>query len=162
MKNVKFLIMDVDGTLTDGKIYMGANGELMKAFNIKDGAGIHDILIPHGIMPVIITGRESDIVRFRCKELGIEHVFQGVSEKAAKMLEFLQDHKSSLDNAAYIGDDINDLACMKMVKQAGGLAGCPSDAINSIKEISDFISTKFGGNGAVREFIEYIIELNEK
>ena len=74
MKMIKFLVMDVDGTLTDGKIYMGQSGEMMKAFNIKDGYGIHDILIPAGISPVIITGRKSEIVLNRCSELGIEQV----------------------------------------------------------------------------------------
>ena len=73
--------MDVDGTLTDGKIYTGSNGEVMKAFNIKDGYGIHDILIPNGITPVIITGRTSTIVENRCKELGISDLYQGVKTK---------------------------------------------------------------------------------
>ena len=78
---IKYLVMDVDGTLTDGKIYMGNEGEIMKAFDIKDGYGIHDIL-PHAeIKPVIITGRTSAILTNRCKELGIEYLFQGVSEK---------------------------------------------------------------------------------
>ena len=80
-KKIKYLVMDVDGTLTDGKIYMGANGEVMKAFNIKDGYGIHDILIPNGIRPVIITGRTSNIVEKRCYELGIKDLFQGVKNK---------------------------------------------------------------------------------
>ena len=77
--------MDVDGTLTDGKIYMGSSGELMKAFNIKDGCGIHDIAIPNNITPVIITGRESKIVLNRCKELGITEVYQGISNKVEKL-----------------------------------------------------------------------------
>ena len=76
MKEIQYLIMDVDGTLTDGKIYMSNSGEMMKAFNIKDGYGIHDILIPKGIIPVIITGRSSDIVLNRSKELGIIKVYQ--------------------------------------------------------------------------------------
>ena len=78
---IQYLVCDVDGTLTDGKIYMSPSGEAMKAFNIKDGCGIHDILIPHHIVPVIITGRESKIVENRCKEIGIEEVHQGVKHK---------------------------------------------------------------------------------
>ena len=149
----KYLILDVDGTLTDGKIYMGQNGEVMKAFNIKDGIGIHDILIPAGIIPVIITGRSSDIVLNRCKELGITEVYQGVKNKIEKLTEITKDLKS----VAYIGDDINDLPCMKSVKEAGGIIGCPADAVQKVKEISDYIFKNEGGDGAVIEFIEWII-----
>ena len=81
MKNIKYLVMDVDGTLTDGKIYMGNDGEVMKAFDIKDGYGIHDLLPPSGIVPVIITGRGSEILLNRCEELGITKVFQNVHNK---------------------------------------------------------------------------------
>lgn len=149
----KYLILDVDGTLTDGKIYMGQNGEVMKAFNIKDGIGIHDLLIPAGIIPVIITGRSSDIVLNRCKELGITEVYQGVKNKIEKLTEITKDLKS----VAYIGDDINDLPCMKSVKEAGGIIGCPADAVQKVKEISDYTCKTKGGDGAVREFIEWII-----
>ena len=150
--------MDVDGTLTDGKIYMGANGELMKAFNIKDGAGIHDILIPNGITPVIITGRKSEIVKMRCKELGINEVYQGVSKKAEQLSDFLDKKNVGIDCVAYIGDDINDLPCVNYVKNGGGLIGCPEDAVEQVKQNSDYVSSKKGGDGAVREFIEYILK----
>lgn len=153
--------MDVDGTLTDGKIYMGPNGEVMKAFNIKDGAGIHDMLIPHGITPVIITGRMSDIVLMRCKELGVLEVYQGVTDKFKKLIEFLELKKCGLDRVAYIGDDINDLPCMDLIKQNGGIIGCPSDAISAVRNIANHISTTKGGEGAVRDFIEFIISQNE-
>ena len=147
--------MDVDGTLTDGKIYMSNSGELMKAFNIKDGCGIHDILIPAGIIPVIITGRSSDIVLNRCKELGINDVFQGVGNK----IENLRKVTTDLSNVAYIGDDINDLSCMEPVKSAGGLIGCPADAVEKVKSIADYIAPHNGGDGAVRDFIEWIINV---
>lgn len=158
MSKIRFLVMDVDGTLTDGKIYMGANGEVMKVFNIKDGAGIHDILIPNGIIPVIITGRKSDIVKMRCKELGINEVYQGVSNKAEQLNNLLVKNSIGFDGVAYIGDDINDLPCMNLVKQGGGLIGCPADAVNEVKQNSDYVSSKNGGDGAVREFIEYIVK----
>lgn len=153
---IEYLVMDVDGTLTDGKIYMSNNGELMKAFNIKDGAGIHDILIPAGITPVIITGRTSDIVLNRCKELGITEVHQGVSNKIEKLITIISG-EDKLNTVAYIGDDINDFSCMKPIKDSGGIVGCPADAVDKVKQISDFISLKNGGDGAVREFIEWII-----
>ena len=159
MKNkIKYLIMDVDGTLTDGKIYMGQSGEIMKAFNIKDGCGIHDILIPSGIIPVIITGRTSDIVMNRCKELGIKQVYQGVSDKIGKLKEIAQD----LSSVAYIGDDINDFGCMMPVKEAGGIIGCPADAAEKVKDIVDYVAVHNGGDGAVREFIEWILKTYNK
>jgi 3-deoxy-D-manno-octulosonate 8-phosphate phosphatase (KDO 8-P phosphatase) len=152
MNNIKYLVMDVDGTLTDGKIYMGIRGEICKAFNIKDGCGIHDILIPSGITPVIITGRKSDMVLNRCGEIGIKDIYQGVSNKIDALLEITMD----ISEVAYIGDDINDLSCMNLVKDKGGIVGCPSDASQTVIDIADFVSSKSGGNGAVREFIEWI------
>ena len=151
---IKYLVMDVDGTLTDGKIYMGAHGEMMKAFNIKDGCGIHDIAIPGGIIPVIITGRTSEIVKKRCGELGIQQVYQGIKNK----IEQLNSIADDLSQVAYIGDDINDLSCLIPVKEAGGVVGCPADAVERVKEISDFVALHNGGDGAVRDFIEWIIK----
>ena len=154
---VKYLIMDVDGTLTDGKIYMSDSGEFIKAFNIKDGAGIHDILISSGIIPVVITGRSSDIVNKRCKELGITEVHQGVKNKMEKLISVVKG-PTKLHTVAYIGDDINDLSCMQSVKDVGGVVGCPADAVQKIKDIADFIAPHNGGEGAVRDFIEWIID----
>ncbi len=130
----------------------------MKAFNIKDGCGIHDILIPNGIIPVIITGRQSDIVLNRCKELGVTGVFQGVVEKLEKVLQVTSD----LSSVAYIGDDINDLKCMKAVKEHCGIVGCPADAVESVKKTADYITPQNGGEGAVRNFIEWIVEKNKE
>ena len=149
---IRYLIMDVDGTLTDGKIYMSSTGEAVKAFNIKDGCGINNILIPAGIIPLVITGRESQIVLNRCKEVGITEIYQGVSNKVEKIHELIID----LSSVAYIGDDINDIEAMNEVKRAGCVIGCPSDAVPEVKEISSFIANNRGGDGAVREFIEWI------
>ena len=148
------LIMDVDGTLTDGHIYISPSGEMMKSFNVKDGYGIANILPEKGIVPVIITGRISDIVKMRCEELGIKEIYQGVNDKVKLLKSLLE----KLDEVAYIGDDLNDFECMMAIKNAGGLIGCPSDAIKEIIDISDFVSEKSGGNGAVRDFIEWIIK----
>ena len=154
MKNINYLIMDVDGTLTDGRIYMGNQGELCKAFHVKDGCGIHDILIPTGIIPVIITGRQSEIVIRRCKEIGITEVHQGVRNKIDKLLSITSD----LSVVAYIGDDINDLSCMTQIKKAGGLIGCPKDAVKKVLDIADYVADHNGGDGAVRDFIEWITD----
>lgn len=149
---IKYLVMDVDGTLTDGKIYMSPSGEAIKVFNIKDGYGIHDILIPNGILPVIITGRESQIVVNRCKELGITEIYQGVSNKLLKLCSITDE----LGAVAYIGDDINDLRVMTAVKEAGGVIGCPADAVKKVKDIADYVAVHDGGDGAVRDFIDWI------
>lgn len=146
--------MDVDGTLTDGKVYIGPSGECVKAFDIKDGLGIKDILPTQGIVPVIITGRKSEMLRIRSEELGITHLFQGVANKISKLSELLQECNVSYSEVAYIGDDLNDKAVMELC----GLKGCPADAVDEIKAISDFVATRGGGNGAVREFIEFIVK----
>lgn len=162
-KNIKFLIMDVDGTLTDGKVYMGENGELMKAFDIKDGCGIKDILPIYEIIPVIITARKSKILELRCDELDIGELYQGIRDKTGKIEEILKKYSENdyvtytFANCAYIGDDILDLSPISVVKSAGGLSAAPADAVNEVKKTVDFVCEKSGGNGAVREFIEWII-----
>ena len=157
MKDIKYLVLDVDGTLTDGCVYMGENGELCKAFNIKDGYGICHQAIPAGIVPVIITGRTSNIVLNRCKELGINEIHQGISDKLGELNEILAERGESLKDCAYMGDDLNDLHVMKAIKAAGGLIGCPADAAAGGIECADFVSSKDGGRGCVREFIEWIV-----
>lgn len=152
--------MDVDGTLTDGKIYMSANGEIFKKFDIKDGYGIHDLLPQAGIEPVIITGRASQIVTNRSKELGINYIYQGCQNKVKKLKEVARQFGLSIDEngryqgIAYIGDDMNDLPSIRLCE----VTGCPADAAKEVKRIASFVSTKSGGNGAVREFIEWILD----
>jgi len=157
MKNIKYLVLDVDGTLTDGCVYMGEQGELCKAFNIKDGYGIAHQAIPAGIIPVIITGRTSNIVLNRSKELGITEIYQGIADKLGKLNEILAKAGDSLNQCAYMGDDLNDLQVMDAIKEAGGLVGCPADAVPEVIETADFVSSKDGGRGCVREFIEYLV-----
>ncbi|WP_373132282.1 KdsC family phosphatase [Clostridium sp. M62/1] len=150
---IKYLVMDVDGTLTDGKIYMGNDGEVMKAFSIKDGYGIHDILIPKGIIPIILTGRKSNIVYNRCLEMGIKDIYQGINNKLETLLNIVND----LSLVAYIGDDLNDLSCMIEIKKAGGIIACPKDATRKVREMAEYIASHDGGNGAVRDFIEWLL-----
>ena len=156
---IKYLILDVDGTLTDGKIYISSSGEAFKAFNIKDGLGLHDILKPTGIIPVVITGRESQIVLNRCKELGIEQVHQGVSDKLEK-LKCVVGGMEFLNTVAYMGDDINDISCMEAVCSSGGVVGCPADAVQKVRAIADYVAEHNGGEGAVRDFIEWLVDSN--
>ncbi len=150
---IKMVVMDVDGTLTDGKIYMGNDGETFKAFNAKDGLRIRQ-LSNYGIIPVVITGRSSQILVNRMKEHNITEFHQGVSNKKLVLEEILKKFNLSYEDVAYIGDDENDYICM----QVCGLKGCPADAATRIKEIADFVSTCNGGEGAVREFLDYILK----
>ena len=159
MNQIQYLLLDVDGTLTDGKIYMSAQGELFKAFDIKDGYAIHDLLPQIGVTPVVITGRKSQIVENRCRELDIEHCYQGCRDKEAKLLELTElfglkaDESGVYQEIAYAGDDIFDIPCMRRC----GVVGCPADAVEEVKRIATFVSSKPGGQGAVREFIDWLI-----
>lgn len=152
---IKMLVMDVDGTLTDGKIYMGPDGEVMKAFDIKDGYAIANMLPRKGILPVIITGRNSAIVQNRADELGIREIYQAVPNKLEKMCEIAERHGIQREEIAYIGDDLNDLECIEFA----AVSGCPADAVHGVASKVSYVCRKMGGNGAVREFIEYIISL---
>lgn len=150
--SVKMLVMDVDGTLTDGCIYIGANGEVMKVFNVKDGYAIVH-LRQKGIEPVIITGRSSDIVKERARELGITELYQGISDKLDKLKEVAEKFQCTSDEIAYIGDDLNDLDCI----QYCGVTGCPNDAVDEVKSQVKYVCQHDGGRGAVREFIDNIV-----
>lgn len=159
---IKFLAMDVDGTLTDGKVYMGNDGEAFKAFDIKDGYGIKEILPLYGIIPVIITARNSKILVNRCNELGITEIHQGIRKKLECLQDIVEKYSSdevqySFKNVAYVGDDILDLQCMELIKKAGGLVACPIDAVTKVRAVCDYIAPHKGGEGAVRDVVEYII-----
>ena len=156
-QKIRLLIMDVDGTLTNGKIYISQQGELFKAFNVKDGHAIKNILPAFNIIPVIITGRVSDIVSCRCKELGIQYLHQGINDKAACLRDLAAKINVPLKQIACIGDDVNDLPMMKIC----GLKGCPSDAVPEVQTACDYICKTSGGHGAVREFAEWLIALEE-
>ena len=159
---IKIIIFDVDGTLTDGKIYIGNSGEAFKAFSVKDGYAITKILPQNQITPIILTARNSKIVQQRCQELGIKNCIQGCSDKQlaltsiAKQFNISCDEQGVFKEIAYMGDDIPDETCMKKC----GLTGCPSDAVDSVKTIANYVTTKLGGAGAAREFVEWVIEQN--
>lgn len=150
--NIKLFVMDVDGTLTDGKIYIGPSGEMVKAFHVKDGYGIHNILPQLGVIPVILTGRESEIVEVRSRELGVSHIIQGSRNKIEDLSLLLRELSLEWSHVAYIGDDLNDFQIIQKV----AWAACPCDAVEEIKEICHFVAIKEGGAGAVREAIDYL------
>lgn len=148
---IKMLVMDVDGTLTDGRIYIGANGEMMKAFDVKDGYGIVQ-LGKAGVIPIIITGRKSEIVKARAAELKITELYQGISDKLAKLKEVAEHYNIEAEEIAYIGDDLNDLPCLNYC----GMTACPADAVEEVKRNVSYVCLKAGGRGAVREFIDWM------
>jgi len=154
-KEIKLIILDVDGTLTDGSIYIDNNGLESKAFNVKDGLAIVEAE-RLGMLFAIITGRDSKIVQMRAEELKIKEIHQAVKNKLSKLDELAGKYNLSYDEIAYMGDDINDLPIINKV----GLSGAPKDSVQEIKETADLISSSCGGKGAVREFIEYILKKN--
>lgn len=149
---IKMLVMDVDGTLTDGCIYMGPEGEAMKAFHCQDGYGIAQLLPQMGITPVIITGRSSKILANRAAELKITHLHQGIGDKLALLRTIAEELGASREEIAYIGDDLNDLDCM----QYCGHTACPADAVAEVLQAADYVCSRCGGRGAVREWIDRI------
>lgn len=159
---IKYLILDVDGTLTDGKIYMGQDGEAFKAFDIKDGCGIKEILPELGIVPIIITARKSKILENRSKEIGISEVYQGFRQKLEKLESILYEKGADYNEVAYVGDDVPDISCMEKVRKFGGIVMCPSNAISEVKELADYISGYKAGEGAVRDCINYLIQNSAK
>ena len=146
---IKMLVMDVDGTLTDGHIYIGAEGEIMKAFHVQDGYAIAHVLPEKSIVPVIITGRSSKIVERRAAELKITHLHQGISNKLTKLKEVADALGVAAEEIAYIGDDVNDLDCIRYC----GLTACPADAVGAVRNAVDYIC----GSGAVREFVDMFV-----
>ncbi len=154
MKQIKLFVMDVDGTLTDGKIYVAATGEQFKAFDVKDGFGIRHILKKHEIKTAIITGRRSDIVQCRADELEVDFVHQGIQDKVECLEILLEQLGYDWSNVAYVGDDVNDLECMNKAVWSG----CPQDAHKSVRDVATYVAERKGGCGAVREIIEFLVE----
>lgn len=149
---IRCLVLDVDGTMTDGGVYLDSRGTEMKKFGIRDGAGIL-LLREGGVLPVILTGRESSCVALRARELGISQVFQGVKDKRTFLEQFLREQNLSGQETAYLGDDFNDLAAMSLA----AVSACPSDAAAGVRNRCSLVLKARGGEGAVREFAELVL-----
>ncbi|MBR5419943.1 MAG: YhcH/YjgK/YiaL family protein [Lachnospiraceae bacterium] len=158
---IKLLVMDVDGTLTDGKIYMGQEAELTKAFDVKDGAGIVLLLPKLGIIPVVITARESKILENRCRELNITELYQNSKDKLSTLSEILKKYDVDLSSVAYAGDDLPDIPCMEEIRKAGGAILAPADAIPEIRSMAEYVSAFKAGEGAIRDCINYLAQRNK-
>ncbi len=151
-RRVALMVFDVDGVLTDGSLYIGAQGELMKAFDVRDGHGIK-LLREAGIEVAILTARRSEIVTARAKELGIARVLQGQADKLAGFDQLLTDTGIAADACGYIGDDWPDLP----VLARAGFAATVADACAEVKAAAHWIATAPGGRGAARELAEFIL-----
>ena len=150
---IKLLILDVDGTLTDGGIYYGSDGTEYKRFCAQDGAGI--IAAERaGVEFVIMTARESPVVLRRAQDLNIRHVYQDVHDKKERLRELMAELELVSEDVAYFGDDTIDLEAMSLCS----FVGCPCNACKEVKAASDYVSPYEGGHGAVRDILEYMAE----
>ena len=155
LKKVKVVLLDVDGVLTDGGIYYTNKGDEIKKFNVKDGSGIK-MAIRAGYKFAIVTGRVSNIVLKRATELGIDNIYQGVKQKHTLINDIKRQFKVNDEEIAFIADDIIDLELFKKV----GVRIAVADAHKMIKRYAHIITKASGGDGAVREFIDMLLDVN--
>ncbi|NMA06475.1 MAG: HAD-IIIA family hydrolase [Ruminococcaceae bacterium] len=152
MNLLKLIVIDVDGTMTDAGIYYDENGNELKKFCTKDAAGFfaaHQV----GMKIMVLTGRECAATTRRMNEMKVDYFHQNVKDKVKFLAQFMKDNGLAKEDVGYIGDDLNDFPPM----QLAGYTACPADACQEIKEISNYVSTVKGGQGAVRDIIEYYL-----
>jgi len=151
-KKIKLMAFDVDGVFTDGSLTFDENGKEYKTFNAKDGQGIVCVE-KAGFITVIITARENGTVAHRAKNLGITEFHQGVKYKLPVLEEIMKKYNLSFENVSYMGDDLPDICILEKI----GLACCPNDAVKEVKDKCNFISSKNGGKGAIRELCDFVL-----
>lgn len=149
---IRVAVFDVDGVMTDGRLYRDDAGHEIKAFHSRDGLGLK-ALMRHGIDVAVLTARRSDLVEARMAELGIEHLLQGREDKGAAFAELLLQFKAKHEHAAYMGDDLVDWRAMSRA----GLKLCPADADAWLRSRADYVTRASGGRGAVREAAELVL-----
>ncbi|MFC4817190.1 KdsC family phosphatase [Flavobacterium sp. GCM10023249] len=157
MNNITTFIFDVDGVLTDGTVHVSQTGEMLREMNIRDGFAMK-AAIESGYHVCIISGGSNEGVRIRLRNLGITDIHLGSPDKVETFKEYIDVYNIKPEQVLYMGDDIPDYHVMKLV----GLPTCPQDASPEIKEISNYISHKNGGKGAVRDVIEQVMKVQEK
>ena len=153
-KTITTLVFDVDGVLTDGMLTVLPGGVMARRMNVKDGYALQ-LAVKKGYNVVIISGGISEDVEIRLTRLGVSAVYMGVKDKVSVLTEYLAAKSLTWEEALYIGDDVPDLVVMQKV----GLACCPADAVDEIKEVSKYISPKNGGYGCGRDVIEKVLKL---
>ena len=157
LPHIKTLIFDVDGVLTDGKILITNEGELLRSFDTKDGYAMKCALV-QGYKIVIITGGRNQGVEDRFKELGVFDIYMGAHHKIDAYQDLMDNYDLDPETILYVGDDIPDIPVMEKV----GLGCCPSDAVSDVKAMANYVSHKKGGEGCVREIIEQVLRVQGK
>jgi 3-deoxy-D-manno-octulosonate 8-phosphate phosphatase (KDO 8-P phosphatase) len=152
LRRARLLVLDVDGVLTDGRLYYGARGEALKAFHVRDGHGVKQVA-QAGITVAIISGRKSPAVTRRARELGIRHVFQGVSEKLPVLDKLLSRLGLSAEQCVCVGDDTPDAPLLS----AAGVGVAVADAHDDARAVAQLVTARPGGRGAVREVCDWLI-----
>lgn len=152
-KNINCLVLDIDGTMTDGGVYYDDHGNELKKFCVKDGAGFF-CAHASGMKILVITGRCCEATNRRMKEMKVDYLYQNISDKYHCLKNFMEEHQLEKENIAYVGDDLNDLYPMTLA----GFVGCPKDACNEVKDMADYISELNGGCGAVRDVVSHILK----
>jgi len=154
---IKLIVLDVDGCLTDGKLIYSADSIESKSFNVKDGLGI-STWVKLGNEVAIITGRNSSIVQKRAKELGIQHIYQGIKDKDRVLKELVVFLNIEFSNVSAIGDDLNDYNMLELVWKSF----TPNNGVKEIKSIVDTVLLSNGGDGTVREMIDILVDFNNQ
>jgi 3-deoxy-D-manno-octulosonate 8-phosphate phosphatase (KDO 8-P phosphatase) len=157
--NIRLVVSDVDGVLTDAGVYYSAEGEEMKRFSMRDGMGV-ELLRQAGIQTALLTRERSPIVAMRAKKLQIEWLWAGERDKRQALPKRLQEQGFLPQAVAYIGDDVNDLEALNWIAEAG-LAVCPADAVPKVASVAHFVTSARGGHGAFRELCDLILD-NQK
>jgi len=157
LKNIKSIVLDVDGVLTDGSIVLMENGDMVRTMNIKDGFAIQHA-VKSGILVCVITGARSEAVKARLKYLGVQDVYIGAFNKIEVFEDYLASYSIDKSEVLYMGDDMPDYEIMKIV----GLAACPKDAVNEIRELCKYVSSFDGGKGCVRDIVVQVLKAQGK
>jgi 3-deoxy-D-manno-octulosonate 8-phosphate phosphatase (KDO 8-P phosphatase) len=153
LRRVQLLVLDVDGVLTDGRLFYGPKGESLKAFHVRDGHGIKQVSAA-GISVAIISGRKSAAVARRARELGIKHVIQGATDKFAALTRLAKARKVALEQCACVGDDTPDAPILRVAGLAIAVADAHADALAA----AHLVTTRPGGHGAVREVCDWLLD----
>jgi 3-deoxy-D-manno-octulosonate 8-phosphate phosphatase (KDO 8-P phosphatase) len=153
LRKIRLVVLDVDGTLTDGRLYYGKDGEALKAFDVRDGHGLRILKICTGMKLAVLTGRPADLIRARCAELGIAHIVERSREKGVALRRISAELDVPLEATCFMGDDVNDLPALELC----GLPACPSDAVPEVLRACRYVAPNPGGRGAVRALCELLL-----
>ena len=152
-KNIKLVAFDVDGVMTDGSLTFTEDGKEIKTYDAKDGLGVV-MLSSSGLITTIITARNNGTVEHRAKILGIKELYMGAKNKLIALEELMKKYNLKSSEISYMGDDLPDICVLERV----GLKCCPNDAVDEVKKVCNFVSSKGGGKGAVRELCDFILK----